>query len=379
MLRGGAGQSERVHARRKSDDFRYAAYAVIGRDTGFIPMQATAFLKNPAGSNIGPMVAIFGAEHWFKREALAAVVDLVLGKDRDAEEGPTKFRGKDVDFATVQDALLTVSMWSPRQVIVVEEADDFVSDHRAALEKYLDRPAKKSVLVLEVKTWPSTTKLAKRVAEVGLPVDCAPPKGAELPAWVVERANTGHGKKLTRSAAATLIQLAGSELGLLDQELAKLAAFAGDKATIDEEAIHKLVGGWRAETTWKMVDAFRDGQTAAGLELLDGLMRAGEPAMKLLAGVQYTQRGIAKGTELSRQGRPLETALSEGGVKPFAVQATIAYLKRIGRPRAERILLWMLGADLDIKGRSQLPERIVLERLMLQLAGATPPGDGGGA
>ncbi len=140
-------------------------------------MQASAFLKNPAGSNLGPMVALFGAEHWFKREALAAVVDLVLGKDRDAEEGPRKFRGKDVDFATVQDALLTVSMWSPRQVIVVEEADDFVSDHRAALEKYLDRPAKKSVLVLEVKTWPATTRLAKRVAEIACRSIALLPKG----------------------------------------------------------------------------------------------------------------------------------------------------------------------------------------------------------
>lgn len=346
-------------------------------------MQASAFLKNPAGSNLGPMVALFGAEHWFKREALAAVVDLVLGKDRDAEEGPRKFRGKDVDFATVQDALLTVSMWSPRQVIVVEEADDFVSDHRAALEKYLDRPAKKSVLVLEVKTWPATTRLAKRVAEIGLPVDCASPKGAELPGWVVERAQSGYGKKIARAAAATLVQLAGAELGLLDQELAKLAAFAGDRATLDEDAIQKLVGGWRAETTWKMVDAFRDGQPGTGLELLEGLLRAGEPAMKLLAGVQYTHRGIAKGTELSRQGQPLESALVEGGVKPFAVQQTIAYLRRIGRPRAERLLRWMLGADLDIKGFSQLPERIVLERLMLRLGGATPPtpdfGEGGAA
>jgi DNA polymerase-3 subunit delta len=79
----------------------------------------------------------------------------------------------------------------------------------------------------------------------------------------------------------------------------------------------------------------------------------------------------------------LESALVEGGVKPFAVQQTIAYLRRIGRPRAERLLRWMLGADLDIKGFSQLPERIVLERLMLRLGGATPPtpdfGEGGAA
>ena len=148
-----------------------------------------------------------------------------------------------------------------------------------------------------------------------------------------------------------------------------MAAYVGDGPAIDTTAVERLVGGWKTETTWKMLDAVRDGQMAAALDLLDKLLTAGEHPLKLAGGVNYVFRPVAKATELSRQGTPLPEALTTGGVKPFNVQQMVAYLKRIGRPRAERILTWLLKADLDLKGASALPERIIVERLFAQLAG----------
>ena len=46
-----------------------------------------------------------------------------------------------------------------------------------------------------------------------------------------------------------------------------------------------------------------------------------------------------------------------------------SYLKRLGRPRAERMLQLLLAADRDLKGSSQLPDRMVMERLLWQLSG----------
>ncbi|HEY3964861.1 MAG TPA: DNA polymerase III subunit delta, partial [Planctomycetaceae bacterium] len=111
--------------------------------------------------------------------------------------------------------------------------------------------------------------------------------------------------------------------------------------------------------------------TATALELLDKLLTAGDHPLKLLGGVNAVFRPIAKGTELSRLGMPLPEALAAGGVKPFVVQAVVPYLKRISRRRAEQIFQWLLAADLDLKGASSLPERMIAERLLLQLAGKT--------
>ena len=331
-------------------------------------MHATAFLKKPDQRPVGPMVALFGAERFLKLKTLKALCTLVLGSGEE-ELGLTRYPGPSTDFSTVMDELRTLSMFGDRRVVLIEEADEFVTKHRAALEKYLDKPAKKGLLVLEVKTWTSSTRLAKRVAQVGLDLDCSPLKPAELLKWLSEHAQSAYGKPLARDAAQTLIELRGNELGHLDQELAKLAAYAGDKAQIDRASVEKLVGGWKAETTWSMLDAVRDGRINEAFHLLDKLIMSGEHPLRLLGSVQWTFRPMARATEASRQGQSLPEALTEAGVRPMNLGPAQSYLKRLGRPRAERMLQLLLAADRDLKGSSQLPDRMVMERLLWQLSG----------
>src|SRR5579863_1056406 len=331
-------------------------------------MLATDFLESPGGHKTGPIAVVYGKERFLKLAAIKEVARAVLGPESD-DLSLTRLTGPETDLTTVIDSLLTVSMWNPRQVVLVEDADEFVCKFREGLEAYLDRPAKKSVLLLDVKSWPNNTRLAKKVVAIGLPLDCNELKGAALVGWIIKGCQSRHGKKIDRPAAQLLIDLAGTELGLIDQELAKLAAYVGDAPSIDTTAVERLVGGWKTETTWKMLDAVRDGQMETALELLDKLLTAGEHALKLLGGVNYVFRPVAKATELSRQGASLPEALAAGGVKPFNVQPMIPYLKRIGPPQAERILPCLLAADLDLKGASALPDRIIVERLLAQLAG----------
>jgi len=331
-------------------------------------MLATAFLKSPEKQTVGPVAVLYGAERFLKQRSLDALCRLVVG-DPDDDMALTTFPGKQAELRQVIDELRTVSMWGDRRIVLVEDADDFVKNNRAALEKYLEQPAKKSVLVLDVKTWMSTTKLAKKVAAIGLDLDCSTPKPAELAKWLGEHCQAVYDKQLNRDAAQTLVELAGNDLGLLDQELAKLASFVGERDRIDAEAVRSIVGGWKAETTWSMLDAVRDGKVDRAMHLLDKLLEAGEHPLKLLGGIHYTFRALAKATEASRQGRPLRNALADAGVKPFALDASMNYLRRIGRPRAEQLYTWLLKADTDLKGGSPLPERVIMERLLLQLAG----------
>ena len=332
-------------------------------------MHVTQFLKEPSKHETGPMAVLYGPQRFLRQEALAAVTRLVLGAG-DAEAGLTRFEGKEADWKTVSDELLTVSMWGGRRLVLVEDADDFVTKHRAALEKYLDKPAKKSVLVLSVKSFPVNTKLAKAVAKVGLPLECAELKGVQLERWLAEAASEKYDKHLTRDAAALIESLAGSELGLLDQELAKLAAYVGERRRIEAEDVAKLVGGWKAETTWAMLDALQDGHVGRALACLDKLLTAGEAPQKILGGITFSYRRLAEATELSRQGTPLPAALKQAGVFPHQVDAAARYLRRVGRARAERFHQLLLEADAGLKGQSRVSERVQLESLLVQLSGA---------
>ncbi|MBM4076935.1 MAG: DNA polymerase III subunit delta, partial [Planctomycetes bacterium] len=254
------------------------------------------------------------------------------------------------------------------RLVVVEDADDFVTDHRSGLEKYVDKPARKSVLVLDVKTWMKTTRLAKAVVATGLDIECSPIKGAQLVKWLQDASRDHYGQTLSRDAASLLVELVGDDLGFLDQELSKLASYVGSGGTIEAKDVQSLVGGWKTETTWAMTDAVRDGNLGLAIEALDQLLMAGEPGPKLLGGISSVFKKLAVATELAK-GQSLDQSLKEAGVFPMAIGASTAFLRRVGRAKAERILSMLIETESGLKGGVRLPERIQLESLLLKLAG----------
>ena len=98
-------------------------------------------------------------------------------------------------WAAVHDELQTLPFLGGHRLVVVDAADPFVTKHRAALEKYLAAPASTGVLVLDVKSWPANTRLAKLIDGNGTLV-CKAPPAARLPEWCARWCEAEHGKQL---------------------------------------------------------------------------------------------------------------------------------------------------------------------------------------
>ena len=129
---------------------------------------------------------------------------------------------------------------------------------RAQLEKNIDKVPASGVLVLDVKTWPANTRLAKMVPNAATIV-CKGPKPYQLAPWCTEWAAAQHQKQLPSAAAALLVDLVGTEMGLLDQEILKLAIYVGERKKIDATDVDRLVGNNREESTFKIFDALGEG------------------------------------------------------------------------------------------------------------------------
>lgn len=309
---------------------------------------------------------MYGPERFFRPEILHRIPG-VSGDD--AESSTTRVSGERAEIREVMTELKTVSMFGDQRIVFIEDADDFVSANRPQLEKYAASPAKGSLLILDVKSFPKTTKLFKLVDQHGLAVECAELTGANQLKWLQRVARDEYGKTLDRDTAALIVQLAGDGLGMLLQEVAKLASLVGDVVEITRDDVVKIVGGWRTETTWVMLDAVRDGNTGKALDALEKLLKAGEAPQKILGGVTFSFRKLAEATERARAGTPLREAISGSGIFPNAIGPSEAYLKRIGFQRACRILQLLLEADTEMKGGSRVDPKLLLERLFVRLAG----------
>lgn len=309
-------------------------------------------------------MVLTGDQSLLKHDVVAAWTNAWIGGD---EANLTRFPA-DSEWADVVDELSTMSMWGDRRMVLVQSADEFVTKQRAKLEKYVEKPAKKSVLVLDVGSWNKSTRLAKWTAAHGADVDCSALKGATLQKWVIATAKGRYSRKMERDAAALLIDLVGAEMGSIDQELSKLAAYVGADRSIQAADVKSLVGDWKTKITWTMTDAVRDGDVASALSDLRALLQSGEPAIKLEAGISAVFRKPARAAAFARE-EPLKEAMSEAGVPSFAFSDTESYLRRLGRPKAEAILQALVQADFGLKGASPLSDVGQLELLLLRLAG----------
>jgi DNA polymerase III subunit delta len=329
-------------------------------------MDSLDFLEQPAQTSINPVYAVAGDEPFLKRQVLVALRRLVLGPD-DSELGLSTFAGEKATRAAVVDELETLPFLSPRRLVVVEDADPFVTRERSWLEKYVASPAATGVLVLEVQTWPANTRLAKMLADEATLL-CKPLTVQQLPRWCRTRCKIAYGKELAPDAAQTLVDLVGAEMGILDQEMAKLADYAGRSPRIEATDVDTLVGNSRAEKTWKIFDSIAAGRTAEALTLLDHLLEQGDDPFKILGAFSHNLRGLARAARLHARGTPLTTAMGQAGILPFAYRAAEAQMRHLGRRRLDRLFDWLLQIDLDFKGSSQLPKRTLLERLVVRLA-----------
>ena len=348
------------------------------------PITALQLLMTPDQYRLGPVCAVVGDDAFLRHEVRLCLTRLF---DTSEEQGfaVATCDGRTALWRDIADSLCERSLFGDdMRTVVVEDADTFVKNYREKIEHYVENSANDALLVLEVTTLPGNTRLAKAIAKCGLTIRCqVPQKGKELTQftkqlkdWLVNVARAECKVELKRPAVDLLLELLPTEVGVLYQEVAKLALLAGDKQQIDADLVRNHVGSWRTRKTWDMIDAAADGRAADALGQLDRLLAAGEEPHALLPQMASTFRRFAAAArmfeqaERRRESLSLRSALQQSGMLPFKLAQAEAQLRQIGRPRAKQLYHWLLAADLALKGHNSTKDRArrVIETLIVRLA-----------
>jgi DNA polymerase III subunit delta len=343
---------------------------------------------DPTATRSAAFCVVFGDEPFLKRLALRAIRRSVLG---DVDAPFESFDGATAQWRDVHDELSTAALFGGgRRLAVIDDAEDFVGRYRDKLESYAERTKSRNVLVLNVGTWASNTRLFKILDQHGLQIECRVPQKPtsgktklidepRLLQWLTAWSQSHHQVTLSPKAARLLLDLVGPELGLLDQDLAKLALFTQPGGQISPEMVQEVVGGWRAKTVWEMLDAACDGKAAEALVELERLLQSVDHPVALFGQFSWSLRRFAAATRLferaERQGqRPkLREVLESAGFRDWpkgTLQRAEGQLMQMGRDRAGQLYRWLLEADLALKGSHSTPDRarFILEQLILRLA-----------
>lgn len=331
-------------------------------------MEALAFLKSAKKSTKLPIFVLQGDEDFLKRQVRDVLITSILS-GADPAFAVSTYTGDKVDFSTVRNDLDTIPFVGTARIVVIDAADAFVSSHRESLERYLQHPSRVGVLILDVKTFPETTRLAKALPDAAK-IACKPPAAYKLADWCRDWCNNLYNKRLTPDAAAMLVELIGTSMGQLDQELSKLSLAVANRGTIEIADVDALVGRSRGANVFHILDAIGEGQPGKALAIVTTLFADGEDAYAILGALTHPLRRLAAVNRLVALGQPLGTAMDAAGIPkwPQARQSAERQLRHLGRRRLDLLTSWITEVQMGIRGDIPLPPRLQIERLIVKLA-----------
>jgi DNA polymerase-3 subunit delta len=194
--------------------------------------------------------------------------------------------------------------------------------------------------------------------------------------WVVREA-AARGVTFTEDAARELVDALSAEMLLVQSELEKLLLYAGamGRSTVELQDVETMVSAAKQRSLYELTDAISLKDAPRALALLQGLLNASEGGEDAAIGHVFSlaktfRQMLVLNEKQVKDQRAIWQVLWPGfRVAPFAADALIAQARRY-RDRREltRGLRLIAKADLELRS-SPADKKLVLERLVMRLAG----------
>jgi DNA polymerase III subunit delta len=213
-----------------------------------------------------PVYALVGEDSFAQIQELGKIL-----RDLPPDAQRADYDGQTAELADVLDELRSFAMFGGGKVVVVRNGDELVERFREQLEEYLEAPSTSATLVFRMRSLPKTWRIHKFIAKVGEVRECMAPK--DVARWAADHAHSAHKAQLTPQAARALVDLAGTDLGTLDTEIAKLAVVA-EGQPISPEMVEQHVSAQRQREIKEMTLALASGDKGEALRRWRELLRS---------------------------------------------------------------------------------------------------------
>lgn len=287
-----------------------------------------------------------------------------------SEERDTGLLVIDADKAIIGeifDELRTLPFLTKRRIVALRNADKFISNNRESLERYFESPSSTGILVMTVSSWPSNTRLAKKLPDVGTFEEVKSPTGQDLTNRLIDYAREAHSKGLDYRTAGLLIELAGDNLTRLYTEIDKLAAYAANEKAITTAHVESLIGRNREFDAFEVIESCLQQKTGPAIERLRKMFAEDKSA-------EYTTIG-AFAFHIRRMFTAKKLLMEGHSQYDVAGKARIFHNKESQFAQIKRLTLRQIGdqlknlAEIDYAVKQGLAQpRIAIEQFVLQLA-----------
>ena len=322
------------------------------------------------------MITVLHGEDEYSRSEVLAKIRASAGPLEVRDPNTTVFEGRSFKLADVMGAAQVVPFMADRRVVIVngvlermQKRDKSLGDEWRNLADSLSAlPATTELVFVEQVVLRDNGLALKSVGPSARIQEFRRKRRSELEMWVRDRF-VKYGASPSRDAVARVAWLAGSDTRLLDQEIKKLALYAGDRE-VTQQDVDLMVPDSREASIFAAVDAVLERRPAVAMKLLYSLLSGGSSVQSVLSMLARQVRLLILTIELQQQGvHPEELGKRIGLTNQYALDKTMRQSQNFGTDHLANILRRLLAADLAIK-QGEMDERLAIEILVGELSAA---------
>jgi DNA polymerase-3 subunit delta len=269
-------------------------------------------------------------------------------------------------------ALNSLGLFGAGRLIVVQGAEKWKKPDAEALDAYLADPVHGTVLALVVDEPPKDNALGKLVARRGgevLAYDVPKPKDPSV--WV-RGEFTRLGAQATDDAARRLVEIAGDDIGHLEQEVEKLATWAGGEQ-IGPREVEELAVPVTEAPNWALSDAWGSRNVGEVLAACEAELEKGvEPFLVAVRlGAQVTL--VRAVQSLAEDGLGAKEIAGRLKKHEFRIRKAMGHAERYSRDELDAAIIRLAELDAALKGASRVSNELELARALLEITAAREP------
>lgn len=328
-------------------------------------MERKEFLQQVQSGAISGAYLFEGPEENLKAEALEALRAAILPAG--LEELNESIMDAPAPDA-IRAACETMPFMADKRLVIVRDQPGLTGRQEAdeSLVSYLpDVPDSCVLIFLCVGKADGRKKMCTALKKLGRIVTFAPMTDDEVNAWVV-RTFRDMGKGCSHQTASRLVFTTGRDTAQLQTEIAKLAAYAGEKGEVTDADVDVVATRSLECTVFNMVDAVVAGQEGKAFGYLRDMLMNGEDRIGILA-MLLRQFRLMQHVKIMQYEKVAVPAIKQKlGIAPFAADRMLRQAANYSGGAIKQAVDICLNTEYMVKS-GQMNVEGSLETAMLQI------------
>lgn len=299
----------------------------------------------------------YGTENYLIEQEISTIIEKNIPQD-ERDLNVIAYDLSATALEVVMEDAETLPFLSKQKVIIAKNAGFFTSqkvqkgiEHNLdVLDRFMDNPAAYSIIIFTVQSekLDERKKIVSKIKKQGNIKVFTSLAGTRLVEWVVNTARANEAD-ISKETASLLIQIVGSNLQMLMQEISKMAIYAGRGGIIDSKTVEELSSRTLEQNIFMLIEKVTELNKDEAFKILYDLLKNKEEPLKILALLVRQFRLMLITKELNRIGYSTKQIASQLGEHPYSIQLALKQSAKFTELQLKEIIKRLAEVDYNIK------------------------------